>query len=104
MSYNRGNGFRGSPVTSLLHVSGLMVPGFLAVLLGLLVTGCPKPVVISKPPPCPGFDRATILEYERLIRLEDQGRVSPRLDRLHEWMERTVVYCLAIDAFREDRT
>ena len=65
--------------------------------------GCTKTIGLASPPPCPQFGEETILEYERLLEAEDDGRVTPELDRLHEWIERMTVYCIAIDEFREDR-
>jgi hypothetical protein len=71
---------------------------FLAV-LGVLALGCPATTGVSRPPPCPQWG-AALDDYERLLLLEDDGRIDPRVDALHEYLERVAIYCIAVDAYR----
>jgi len=93
---------RGCAVPRVLHRARRITRGILfacSLLFVLALAGCPAHVGTSKPPPCPRWSETALVDYASLLDAEDAGVVAP-LPGLHEQLERTAVYCLAIDAFR----
>ncbi len=97
MTFPSKIGSAGSPVRRVLWSSRWILPGAFSFALALFVLGCPAKIQTSVPP-CPHWDRDTIADYERLLQFEDSGVVNPKLDRLHEYLERQVTFCIALDA------
>ena len=93
---------RGCPVPRVLRRPRWITRGAFfsgAVLVALALAGCPAHVGTSKPPPCPRWSQTALVDYAKLLDAEDAGQVA-ELPGLHEHLERTTLYCLAIDAFR----
>ncbi|MBG95092.1 MAG: hypothetical protein CL793_07555 [Chloroflexi bacterium] len=92
-------GFTESRRTRLSAAGRWIIPGL--IFISLFASGCVKPVRATVPP-CPAWSKHTISDYARLLDAEDAGELTPPLYGLHEWLERQVTFCLALDIYRNE--
>ena len=83
----------------LLHVGRRITLAGFFVFASILTSGCPTKIQPSVPP-CPQWNQEILADYERLLEAEENGKVHPELSRLHDYLERQVTFCVALDAAR----